>query len=58
MAAPVVVALTNDYVLAVNQQLAALNLLIGADEVRAALEAAAVATDQTAPQPDLFGSTP
>jgi hypothetical protein len=59
MAAPVVVALTNEYVTDVLSRLLDLPGVwsLDANEVRAALEAAPISTSQ-AEEPGLFGSTP
>ncbi len=55
MPVPIIVALTSEYVTEVFVRLATLpGVLLGVDEVRAALEAAAVATDQSASQSELF----
>ena len=55
MSAPIIVALTDDYVFAVTVHLAQRRAQpITEANVRAALEAAAVTTKQAEPQPDLF----
>ena len=64
MAVPVVVLLTNELLVAVARQLLAPlpatteEVAAAAAELRDALIRAALTTDQAAPQPDLFGSTP